>query len=74
MEFGLNKRIGCSIYVNKTTLSEKCSEIKEKSFHMMTGVHFNKLKEYPTYVATFGNSDVEKPGDWVRGIKALVSQ
>ena len=64
--FGQNKRIGCSVYLNKTTLSEKCSELKTKSFYLMVGVKYSNLKSVPRYVATFGNSDTTKPGDWVK--------
>ena len=31
----------------------------------MVGVNYSNLKTIPRYVATFGNSDPTKPGDWV---------
>ena len=65
LEFGINMRKGCSIYVNKTTLSEQCSIIKSKTFSMLAGVEYSSLDTNMRYVATFGNSDPSTPGDWV---------
>ena len=66
IEFGLNIKQGCSIFVNKTTLSEKCWDIKQKTFEMLAGIKFTDLETKLKLVATFGNSDVLKVGDWVR--------
>ena len=65
LEFGINMRKGCSLYVNKTTLSEQCSMIKAKTFSMLAGVEYSSLDSNMRYVATFGNSAPGTPGDWV---------
>ena len=63
--FGMNSMIGCSVYVNRTTLSEQCSNLKKQSYALMTGVEYSKMKKTEKFVATFGNTARNKPGDWV---------
>ena len=65
MQFGINTKIGCSVYINKTTLSESCASLKEKTFLLLTGMGFSSINQNEKYVATFGNSLNENPGDWV---------
>ena len=62
----MNSKLGCSLYVNATTLAGACPEIKRKSFAMLTGVQYEDFKEKQKFVATFGNSDPALTGDWVR--------
>ena len=62
----MNKRIGCSIYLNKTSLSEQCKQLKLSSFYLLTGVEFHEFENIDKYLATFGNTGTDKPGDWVR--------
>ena len=66
LQFGVNSKLGCSIHVNASSLSESCPEIKRKSFSMLTGLEYSDFKARPKYVATFGNSDPAVTGDWVR--------
>ena len=38
----------------------------------MVGVKYSNLKSVPRYVATFGNSDTTKPGDWVKNLFTIL--
>ena len=62
--FGENVKLGCSVYLNRTEISQSCASLKNKSFQMLNGVQFQHMTE--TYVATFGNSQPNQTWDWVK--------
>ena len=62
--FGDNLRVGCSVYLTRSELSEGCARLKNRTLGMLLG----PAGMGDRYVATFGNSEPGKPGDWVRVI------
>ena len=62
--FGENIKLGCTVNLNRTEISRSCAALKKQSFQMMNGVPFQQIDE--TYVATFGDSNPNKTGDWVK--------
>lgn len=62
--FGENVKLGCSVYLNRTEISQSCTSLKNKSFQMLNGVQFQQMTE--NYVATFGNSQPNQTWDWVK--------
>ena len=71
--FGQDSVSGCTFKVKRSDLAKECSSLKDKMLHLLLGspTHegINRLDKLR--VATFGNSDPQHPGDWV---KAVVSR
>ncbi|CAH3171293.1 unnamed protein product [Porites lobata] len=57
--FGVDIRTGCSISFPQTLDGSQCKKLQEIVLNIMSG-------DLPTYVASFGNSDVNSVGDWVK--------
>ena len=62
--FGEEVRTGCSVHLNRSTLASQCQLLKTTSFRLLSGL--NVTDGEPRYVATFGDSSVDQPGDWVK--------
>ncbi|XP_064635538.1 tectonic-1-like [Lineus longissimus] len=60
VKFGINMRSGCTFSVSLTNMSNDCQLIQDDAKRILLGG-----SDPPSYVATFGNSAVEKVGDWV---------
>lgn len=50
-----------------STSSSSCQELQDTALNVL-------LAGVPSHVATFGNSDVNKPGDWVKIINNKPTQ
>ncbi|KAK3746639.1 hypothetical protein QZH41_012846 [Actinostola sp. cb2023] len=57
--FGMGIRTGCTIRLSLSTSSSSCQVLQDTALNVL-------LAGVPTHVATFGNSDVNKPSDWVK--------
>ncbi|XP_068725456.1 tectonic-3-like [Montipora capricornis] len=57
--FGVDMRTGCTISLPLDLRVSQCQLIQEVAFNTILG-------DQPTYVASFGNSDVNSVGDWVK--------
>ncbi|KAJ7370570.1 Tectonic-1 [Desmophyllum pertusum] len=57
--FGVDMRTGCTISVPLTLKGSQCKLIQETVLNTLLG-------DPPSYVASFGNSDVNSVGDWVK--------
>ena len=64
--FGEEMRTGCSVHLNRSTLSSQCQLLKTTSFRLLSGLNVTDVEGEPRYVATFGDSSVDQPGDWVK--------
>ncbi|XP_032237913.2 tectonic-1 [Nematostella vectensis] len=65
--FGMDTRTGCTISVTLSTSSAACQIIQDTALSALLG-------SVPTHVAMFGNSDVNKVGDWVKILNTKPSQ
>ena len=68
--FGEEMRTGCSVHLNRSTLASQCQLLKTTSFRLLSGL--NVTDSEPRYVATFGDSSVDQPGDWVKVLHTSV--
>lgn len=57
--FGVDMRTGCTISVPLDLRGSQCKLIQDTALNALLG-------DQPTYVASFGNSDVNSVGDWVK--------
>ena len=66
--FGVDSFSGCSFRMKRSDLSKDCEEIKDKILHLLLGSPTHKgINEVENLrVASFGNSDPNKPGDWIK--------
>ena len=80
MEFGVNTKVGCSIFTSRKELTENCDIIRRKTLNTLIGNPFNGNKRNKRNhnglnfgidllnkhrVAIFGNSRTEHPQDWI---------
>ncbi|CAH1785708.1 unnamed protein product, partial [Owenia fusiformis] len=63
VKFGENLRSGCAFRVSYNNIADVCTLIQQTALHALT------LNQSDFYIATFGNSDVVKVGDWVKIIE-----
>jgi len=70
--FGEDMRTGCSVHLNRSTLSNQCQLLKKTSFRLLSGLNVTDAESTPRYVATFGDSLLEQPGDWVKVLQANI--
>lgn len=57
--FGVDMRTGCTISLQLNLRESQCRELQKTVFNTLLG-------DQPTHVASFGNSDVNNVGDWVK--------
>ncbi|XP_052215238.1 tectonic-3-like isoform X2 [Dreissena polymorpha] len=68
LRFGENMRTGCFIRLNLTSINQQiCQNIQELIVQTLEGVNARGPNRY---VATFGNTNTNKTGDWVRIIES----
>ena len=70
--FGEDMRTGCSVHLNRSTLSNQCQLLKKTSFRLLSGLNVTDAESTPRYVATFGDSSLDQPGDWVKVLHANI--
>ena len=68
--FGEEVRTGCSVHLNRSTLSSQCQLLKITSFRLLSGLNVTDVER--RYVATFGDSSVNQPGDWVKVLHSSI--
>ena len=66
--FGHDSVSGCSFKVKRSDLAKDCPTLKDSVLHLLTGspTHRGVNSLDRMRVASFGNSDPNKPGDWVK--------
>ena len=52
------------MFLNVTTLAEECPALRNKTVQLLLGESVEDLQR--KHIATFGNSDTNKTGDWVK--------